>query len=133
MNNKLKTSWFNQPKRHSLAKYVQDELNESSVKLVDHNLYNQPNEDVSYRMSALGAWVTVLNLINYLTVDPTVKKPWVARKSIKQPLELKQFKEYITDVVQWLNQQPPNPNYSMLVCTKSIISFLTTMEIDNGR
>lgn len=133
MNNKLKTSWFNQPKRHSLAKYVQDELNESSVKLVDHNLYNQPNEDVSYRMSALGAWVTVLNLINYLTVDPTVKKPWVARKSIKQPLELKQFKEYITDVVQWLNQQPPNPNYSMLVYTKSIISFLTTMEIDNGR
>ena len=133
MNTTINTKWFNQPKRHDLAKFVQDELNDANSKLVDYSLYTQPNDEVTYRMSVLGAWVTVLHFINYLAVDPTIRKPWIVRKSIKQPLELKQFREYIGEVVGWLNGQPPNPNYSALVHTQSIINFLTIMEFDNGR
>lgn len=133
MKNIINKRWFNQPKRHDLAKYVQDELNKANMNLVDYSLYAQPNQDVSYKVSALGAWVTVLHIINYLAVDPTGRKPWVIRKAVKQPLELKQFKEYIVEIVDWLNYQPPNPNYSALVYTQAVINFLTTMEFENGR
>lgn len=133
MNNTLIEKWFVQPKRYDLVKHLDNEMYEATSKMIDYNLYNQSDVDVVYKVSALGAWITVLHLIRYLAVDPSGRRPWVARKSIKEPLELTKFKEYITDIITWLTHQPPNNNYSALVHTQAVVNFLTTMEFDNGR
>jgi len=133
MKNELYLVWFAEPNRDSLNKFINNQLIETSSRLTDLSVYSDDMDSTCYKLSALGAWVTVLNLIKYTCVDQTIKRPWVAHKRVTKSLESKEFKEYISEVIKRLTAQPPNTNYSVLVHIQSVISFLTTMEIIDGR
>lgn len=133
MNIQIKKRWFSEPRRHSLSSFVQEQTNENAVRMTDFSLYDQPTEEYSYKVSVLCAWQVVLQLIQYIGVDPTNKRPWLAHRKIKEPLELNQFKGYIDEVVQRLTSRPPNVNYPALVHIHTVINLLTIMEYQDGR
>lgn len=124
--------WFKSPTRHEFTTYIQERMSDVTKQMVDYNLYDQPSTDVTYSVSVLGAMITVLNLISYLAVDPTGRRPWLARTQVKHKLDINEFKEYIGQVVTMLNTTPPSTNYAALVHIQTVINFLTTMEFNNG-
>lgn len=95
----------------------------------DLSTFNQPDQDLIYRVAVTSAMTTCLFLIRYLAVHPDNDKPWVARKQIKHPLEIAQFDEYIDGVKRWLNKQAPTQNYGSLVYLQAMSKNLNTMEI----
>lgn len=133
MKHRIKKNWFSEPTRHSLASYVKSESDKNTTRVVDFSLYDETESDFSYKMSVFGAWQVVLQLIYYIGVDPNSRRPWLAHRVVSDPLELKQFKSYIDEVIGRLTSRPPSVNYPALVHVHTVINILTTMEYKDGK
>jgi len=128
MNNIMQKRWFNARPRTNLSNFVDQELYNTMSLTAHLATHDSDDKDVLYKQAVTSGLMTCLMFIKYACVDPSVRKPWFARKPIKQILDFKEFKSYSDDVVMWLNTQPPSSNYSALVYISTIIKFLTTME-----
>lgn len=129
--NVFQKRWFNARPRTELIKYIDQHLQLNLDNITGFHTHSSDDKDVIYKMAVASGLIACLMFVKYACVGDNLRKPWFARRAIKQILDLNEFKSYSEEVVTWLNVQPPNLNYSALVYTNTIIKFLTTMEFRN--
>lgn len=118
--------------RGKLEKHLLGLLKEITISNTDITTMTYDDQSIVYTTARNNARVTVTVLLLHMLVDPVeYPKPWLFRTRIKAPLELVQFKEYITEVRNKLAKQAPTSFYGSLVYIQAIQSFLSTMEITN--
>ena len=123
-------NWLITQPRDKLEKYLKSEINKVSMTQIDVNSVLKDDTQITHQASLNNAIMTVCHLLLHILIDPKeYPRPWLMRDRIKGPLEVVEFKEYISKVRGWLAKQAPTNFYGSLVYMQALTFLLSTMEI----
>lgn len=130
----LDEKWFNEYPKESLIKWVKKAEDKYHSALMNESYIGQDKDQYLYTSAALSAEVLITATVKYLLIDINNIKPWIVRKSIKQTMNVIEFKQFVEDILNLLLKRPPALNYTVLVQHQALVRILKTMEIKtNGR